>query len=168
MARDHFQGPGHVLAQLAQPRSATALATRRRIDHDALARQVVGEGVSFGALAGEARHIRGLGRGDFRGEFILGGARCQFLELQRQLIDQPLRPLRARAVELAFEFGDPQPLMGDQGQVLGRLGPRHRQFRGTGVAFRDRFPHPGVLDRQRRFQRVNVVRQGGKIGVHDR
>ncbi|MNC90316.1 hypothetical protein D3C83_63990 [compost metagenome] len=58
--------------------------------------------------------------------------------------------------------------MGDQGQVLGRLGPCHRQLRGAGVAFSEHFPHPGTLDRQRRFQRVDVVRQGGKIGVHDR
>ena len=58
--------------------------------------------------------------------------------------------------------------MGDQGQVLGRLGPRHRQLRGAGVAFREHFPHPGALGRQRRFQRVDVFRQGGKIGVHDR
>ena len=60
-----------------------------------------GEGVSFGALAGEARHRRGLGDSDFRGELIFGGARFQFLELQRQLIDQPLRSLRAGAVDRA-------------------------------------------------------------------
>jgi hypothetical protein len=168
LARDRLQGPGHVLAQLAQPRSATTIASRRRIDHHALAREVVGEGVSFGALAGESRHRRGLGDGDFRGEFIFGGARFQFLELQRQLIDEPGRSLRARAVDLTLQLGDPQLLMGDQGQVFGRLGPRHRQFRGTSVAFGDHFPHPGALDRQRRFQRVDVVRQGCKIGVHDK
>ena len=49
LARDHLQGPGYVLAQLAQPRAAAALASRRRIDHHALARQVIGEGVAFGA-----------------------------------------------------------------------------------------------------------------------
>src|SRR5665213_3354789 len=32
LARDRLQGPGHVLAQLAQPRSATTIASRRRID----------------------------------------------------------------------------------------------------------------------------------------
>ena len=127
-----------------------------------------GEGVSFGALAGEARHIRGLRHGDFRGELILAGARCKFLELQRQLIDEPLRSLRARAVELTLELGDPQLLMGDQGQVFGCLGARHRQFGGPGIAFGDNFAHPRALDRQRRFQRVDVVRQRGKIGVHDR
>ena len=60
-----------------------------------------------GALAREARHIRGLRHGDFRGELILAGADCKFLELQRQLIDQPLRSLGARAVELTLELGDP-------------------------------------------------------------
>ena len=168
LPRDHLQCRGHILAQLAQPRSATALARRRRRDHHALARQVVGEGVSFGALAREARHIRGFRHGDFRGELILAGARCKFLELQRQLIDQPLRSLRARTVELTLEPGDPQPLMGNQRQVFGSLGARHRQLGGPGVAFGDNFAHPRALDRQRRLQRGDVVRQRGKIGVHDR
>jgi len=106
LPRDHLQRPGHILAQLAQPRSAAALAPRRLGNHHALARQVVGEGVSFGALARGARHIRGLRHGDFRGEFILAGAGCEFLELQRQLIDQPLRSLGARAVELTLEPGE--------------------------------------------------------------
>jgi quinoprotein glucose dehydrogenase len=38
---------------------------------------------------------------------------------------------------------------------------------GANVAFGGYFPHPGALDRQRRFQRVDIVRQRGKIGVHD-
>ena len=168
LPRDHLQCPGHILAQLAPPRSATALARRRRRDHHALARQVVGEGVSFGALTREARHIRGFRHGDFRGELILAGARCKFLELQRQLIDQPLRSLRARTVELTLEPGDPQLLMGNQRQVFGSLGARHRQLGGPGVAFGDNFAHPRALDRQRRLQRGDVVRQRGKIGVHDR
>src|SRR6202162_1014778 len=54
LPRDHLQRPGHILAQLAQPRSAAALARRRLGNHHALARQVVGEGVSLGALAREA------------------------------------------------------------------------------------------------------------------
>ena len=128
---------------------------------------MVGEGISFGALAGEARHIRGLGDGDFRGEFILGGARLKLLELQRQLIDQPLRSLRARPVDLTLELGDPQLLMGDQGQVFGGLGSRHRQLGGPSVTFGKNLSHPRALDRQRRFQRGDVVRQRGKIGIHD-
>ena len=82
------------------------------------------------------------GHGDFRGQLILAGARGKFLELQRQLIDQPLRPLRARTVELSLELGDPQLLMGDQRQVFRGLGARHRQLGDPGVAFGDNVPHP--------------------------
>ena len=127
---------------------------------------MVGEGIPFGALAREARHIRGFRHGDFRGELILAGVRGKFLEPQRQLIDQPLRSLRARSVELTLELGDPQLLMGDQRQVFGGLGARHRQFGHPGVASGGNFSHPRARDRQRRFQRVDVVRQRGKIGVH--
>ena len=167
LAGDRFQGLGHVLAQLAQPLPATTVTSRRRLDDHTLARQVFGEGVSFGTLAGESRHSRGLGDGDFRGQFIFGGARFQFLELERQLIDEPGRSLRARAVELTLQLGDPQLLMRDQGQVFRRLGSCHREFRATGIAFGDHFPQLGALDRQRRLQRVDVVRQGSRIGVHD-
>ena len=128
---------------------------------------MVGESVSFSALAGEARHRRGLGHSDFRGEFILGGARCQLFELQRQLIGEPLRSLRTRAVDLTLQLGNPQLLMGNQGQVFRGLGPSHRQFGDTSVAFRNHFPHLGALDRQRRLQRLDVVWQGREIGVHD-
>jgi hypothetical protein len=100
-------------------------------------------------------------------KFVFGGARFQLFELQCQLIDESVRALRTRAVDLPFELGDPQLLMGDQGHVCGRLGPRHRKLRGTNVAFGERFPHPGALDHERCLQRVDVVRQGGKIGVHD-
>jgi hypothetical protein len=168
LPRDHLQCPRHILAQLAQPGSAAALARRRLGNHHALARQVVREGVSFGALAREARHIRSLRHGDFRGELILAGARCKFLELQRQLIDQPLRSLGARAIELTLELGDPQLLMGNQRQVFGSLGARHRQLGGPSIAFGDNFVHPRALDRQRRLQRGDVLRQRGKIGIHDR
>src|ERR1700709_584288 len=55
LARNRFQGLGHVFAQLAQTLSATAVASGRRIDHHALAREVLWEGISFGALALESR-----------------------------------------------------------------------------------------------------------------
>ncbi len=166
-AGDRLQGPCHVLAQLAQPRSTATITSRRRIDDHALAGEMLGKGVAFGTLAAEARHHRGLGDGAFRGEFIFAGTGFQLFELQRQLIDQPVRPLRARAVDLTFELGDPQLLMGDQGQIFGCAGPRHRQFGGTDVTLGDHFAHLGALDRQHRLQRVDVVRQGCKIGVHD-
>jgi hypothetical protein len=40
---------------------------------------MLGEGVSFGALAAEARHRCGLGDSTFRGQFIFGGARSQLI-----------------------------------------------------------------------------------------
>jgi len=139
--RDRFQGAGHVLAQLAQPYAPTTVTRRRRINHQPLAGKVLGEGVSFGARARERCHRRGLGHGAFRGQLIFGGAGFELLELQRQLIDEPLRSLRARAVELTLQLGDPQFLMRDHGQVFRRLGPCHRQFRCAGIAFGDGLSH---------------------------
>jgi hypothetical protein len=79
---------------------------------------VLGEGVSFGALARECCYCRGLGNGTFRGQLIFGGAGFQLLELQRQLIDEPRRSLRVGTVDLALQLGDSQLLMRDQGQVF--------------------------------------------------
>ncbi len=125
LAGDCLQRPGHVLAQLAQAGSATALASRRRVDHHALAREMFGEAISFGPFAGEARHRGGLWRQRVSaGELIFGGARFQLLELQRQLIDKSVRALRAGTVDLPLQLGDPQLLMGDQGQVFGCAGAR--------------------------------------------
>ncbi len=160
LARDHLQSPGHVLAQLAQARAAAALTSRRRIEHHALARQMLGEGAPLGALAGEARHARAGGDGNFGRELIFGGTRLQFFELQRQLIDEPLRPFGARAIDLPLQLCDPQLLVRDQGQVFRRLGPRYRQFRRH-------VPHPGALEHQRRLQRIDIVGHGCKFGVHD-
>jgi len=102
---------------------------------------------------------RGLGNGAFRGQLIFGGARFQLLELQRQLIDEPLRSLRAGTVELALQLGDPQLLMRNQGQVFRRLGPCHRQFCCAGIAFRHDLSHLRAFDCQRRLQRINILRQ---------
>src|SRR6266851_714088 len=53
LTRDHLQRLGDVLAQLAQPRAATAQAGgRARLDHP-LARQMRGERMARRALAGE-------------------------------------------------------------------------------------------------------------------
>jgi len=81
-------GAGHVLAQFAQSRSAATVTSRRRINHHALTRKVLGEGISFRTLACEPRHCRGLGNGDFCGQFSFGGTGLQLLELQRHLINQ--------------------------------------------------------------------------------
>ena len=57
--------------------------------------------------------------------------------------------------------------MRDQGHILGRLGACYRQLRGADVALAERFLQSGAFDRQRRLQRVDIVRQGGEIGIHD-
>ena len=58
LPRDHLQRLGDVLAQLAQPRAAAAQAGGRAgLDHP-LARQMLGEGLARRALAGEGHHIR--------------------------------------------------------------------------------------------------------------
>ena len=90
-----------------------------------------------------------------------------FFELQRQLIDKPRRALRAWAVDLALQLGDPQLLMRDQGQVFGRLGSCHRQLRGDRRRVRRAPPASRARRHQRRLQRIDIVRQGRKIGVHD-
>jgi hypothetical protein len=58
--------------------------------------------------------------------------------------------------------------MGDQGQIFRRLGACHREFRPPHVAFGGYLPHPGALEQERCFQRIEIVRQGSKIGVHGR
>ena len=100
LARDRFQGPGDILAQLAQPIAATAVTCRRRIDDHAIARQVIGEGIPLGALAGEPRHKRRLGHGQLRSQLILRGTRFQFLELQRAPppVRRPRRAILARSI----------------------------------------------------------------------
>ena len=127
-----------------------------------------GEGVSFGALAREARHIRGFRHGDFRGELILAGAGCKFLELQRQLIDQPLRSLRTRAVELTLEAGRSATSDGQSAPGLRKPWRAPPPARRPRRRVRRQLRHPRALDHQRRLQCGDVVRQRGKIGVHDR
>src|SRR6202035_5292011 len=79
LARDRFQRLGDVLAQLAQPLAAAAKASSRsRHDHP-LARQMFGEGLARGTLAGEGRHRRGLGNRHLGGDLILSGRTLQLL-----------------------------------------------------------------------------------------
>ena len=62
LARDRLQGPGHVLAELAQPCSAATVTSRRWIDHHALAEEDArGRCCVRARLRAEACHIRGLG-----------------------------------------------------------------------------------------------------------
>ena len=157
LPRDDLQRLGDVLAQLAQPRAATAKAnSRARLDHP-LTRQMLGEGLARRTLAGEGHHIGGLGHGPLGGDLVLGGRTLELLERQLHLIEQPHRAFRALAIELARQLRDLQLLMGDHGLIVGGLGLGHRQFRldpGRPGRFLDALC--ALLD-QRRLQRGDVV-----------
>ena len=148
-----LQRPRHVLAELVQAMAAAARASRRRIDHHPLARQMVGKGVALGAAAGEGAHRRRLRGRLFRRQLVFSGARRQLLKLERQLVDQPHRPFRPLPVDLALELRDLQLLRGDQRHVFRRLRPRDRQLR------RD-FQAPRALGDKRRFQGGDVFGKG--------
>jgi len=71
LPRDHLQRLGDVLAQLTQPRAATAQAGgRARLDHP-LARQMLRERLARRALAGERHHVRRLGCSTLGGDLVL-------------------------------------------------------------------------------------------------
>jgi hypothetical protein len=129
---------------------------------------VLREGVALGTRAREACDGRNLADRDFCRQFIFRGARLKLFELESHLIDKPGRSLRPWAVKLALQLGDSELLMRDHGKVGGGSGSRNGKFSRPGIAFRDYILHPGALDHQRRFQRVNVVRQGCRISIHDR
>ena len=157
--RRRLQRPRHLLAELAKAGAAAARAGRRRIDHHPLARQMVGERVALGAPPGEGAHRRRLRGGLFRRQFVFRGACRQFLELERQLLDQPRRPLRPLPVDLALELGDLELLGRDQRHVFRRLRPRDRQLRGDFQASR-------ALGEERRLQGGEVVGKGLGSGIH--
>src|SRR5712671_483980 len=70
---NHLQRLGDILAQLAQPRAATAQANgRSRLDHP-LARQMLGEGLARRTLAGKRHDIGGLGYRPLGGDLVHGG-----------------------------------------------------------------------------------------------
>ena len=129
LPRDHFQRLGDVLAEFAQPGVAAARALRRRrLDHP-LARQVRREGLARWIFAGKAHHPRRLGDGPLGGDLVLAGGALEFLERQLHLLDQPPAAFRVLAIELVRQLGDLQPLMGDQGRIVGGLGLGHCEFR---------------------------------------
>jgi hypothetical protein len=91
---------------------------------------MVGERVALGAPAGEGADRRRLGGCLLRRQFVFRRAGFKFLEVERQLIDQPRRALRPLPVDLALELGDPQLLRGDKRHVFRGSRPRDRQVRG--------------------------------------
>ena len=119
---DHLQGLGDVLAQLGQTRPAAGGAGAGPGNDDPLARQVLGEGLPGRALALKGYDLGGLGGGDLRGQLVLTSRGFQLLELQLELIQDPIRPLRGGAEPLALELGDLQLQMGDQRLIISALG----------------------------------------------
>ena len=110
---------------------------------------MVGERVALGAAAREGAHRR-LPRRLFRRQLVFGGASRQFLELERQLVDQPRRPFRPLPVDLALELRDLELLRGDERHVFRGFRPRDSQLhRG--------FQAPRALGDKRRLQRGDVV-----------
>ena len=121
LARDHLQRLGDVLAELRQLRRAAAGTALRRGDHDALARQMLGERLARRPLALERPDRLRLGRRLLRGQLVLGRSRLQVLQLQFHLLEQPRLALRAAAVELAPQLLDLQLEMRDQRFVAGQI-----------------------------------------------
>ena len=54
---------------------------------------MVGKRVALGAAAAEGAHRRRFGDRLFGRQLVLGGARLQLLELERELVDQSRRTL---------------------------------------------------------------------------
>jgi hypothetical protein len=155
-----FQRPRHVLAELAQPMAATARARRRRIDHHALPRKMVGERIALGAFAREAGDRGRFGDGFLRREFVFRGAGFQLFEAERQLINQTCRALRSLSVDLTLQLRDPQFLLRDQRHVFRRFRAGDRQFRLNFQAF-------GLRNGQRRFQGGIFSGKNGASGIHE-
>ena len=164
LPRLRFQRPGNVLAEFAQAIAATAFAGRRRVDHHALARKMIGECIALGTLARKSGDRRRFGDGFPRGQFVFCRAGFQFFEGERQLVDQPRRALRPLPVDLTLQFRDPKLLLRDQRHVFGRFRPRHRQFRRN-------FQALGPRNGQRRFQggvfSGKTLGKSGASGIHE-
>jgi hypothetical protein len=153
-ARYHLEGLGDVLAQLAQPGAAAALAGGGRgLDH-ALARQMLGKGLARRSPTGERHDLGGARRGLFGGDLVLGRRTRQFVEPQGELIEQSHHTLGALTVELALQLGDLQLLVRDQRLVVGGARPGIGQLRLDLER-----PRGGRL--QRSLERGNIIRRGG-------
>jgi len=97
---------GSLFAHFHDPVRATAGAGGRGLDHNPLARQVIGKGVAHRMAAREGAHRAGLFSRLAGSQDIFGCRRLQLLKLQFQLIDQPGAPLRRDAVFVTAQFGD--------------------------------------------------------------
>ena len=96
----------------------------------------------------------------FGGEIIFRRVGLCLLEPKLQLVEQPRRALGARSVNRAPQLFDLKIEMRDQRATL-------RQFRDGRHGARLLRRSFGPRRNQRRFQRIEVVRKRGKIGVHE-
>jgi hypothetical protein len=144
-AGDHLERLGDVLAHLGQPRRAAGGAVAGRGQHDALARQMFGERLAD-RLAPLEGADRGLGLLRRRGgeRLVLGGGGLHLLELEFELIEQPLLALGALAVEFSPELLDLELQMRDQRLATRdqRLGVSRRRLGLGGLPRRWRRPAP--------------------------
>ena len=121
LARDHLQRLGDVLAKLRQPGPSRSRGSSRRGDHDALARQMVGERLARWPPALERADRLRLGRRLLGRQFVLGRGCLQVFQLQLHLLEQPRLALRAAAIKLAPQLLDLELEMGDQRFVAGQI-----------------------------------------------
>jgi len=121
-ARDALQRLGDGLAEFGEL-AAAAGATRRRWQHDPLARQMRWQRAAYRFRPCKGPHGR-LIRRRVGGNFILGRGGLEFLELHLQLIEQFATALGRSAETVALHFGDQQFQVRDH-----RLGAGGTSFR---------------------------------------
>ena len=133
LPRDHLQRLGDILAQFRQLRRPAAGTAFWHGDHNALARQMIGERLARRPLALERLHSLRPDRRSLGRQLVLGRCRLQIFELKFHLIQQPRFALRTAAVKLPPELLDLQLEMGVQcftaGEVrlsIGRFGLDNR------------------------------------------
>src|SRR5689334_24083383 len=149
LPRDHLQRLGDVFAQLRQLSRTTARAALRDGDHDALARQMLGERLTGRPLALERLHglrprRRLLGR-----QLILGRRRLQLLKLKLHLLQQPRLTLRASAVKLPLQLLDLQFVVGDKCDFRTGIGELGFRLETGGALGNDHRVRSGKIGRQR-------------------
>ena len=111
---DHLPCPRHDLegvvgglTEIAKAITAAALAKGWTGDQNPLPRQMLGKGLTRGALAEERRDGRGLGGGALRSELIFGRRGDKLFELQLHLIqNQPSAPFRLHPVDASLQLLD--------------------------------------------------------------
>jgi hypothetical protein len=123
---------------------------------------MLGEGrPRIGTPALEARDVGGLGHRRLGGELVFAGVDGQLFEGELHLIDQQPPAFGLLAVDLAFELGDPELLVGDEGEVVASPRPGDSDLG---------FQNGGGLARatEHRLEGGDIVGKVVQRGVHDR